>query len=258
MIKLKTAADIESLKLAGKILAGILNELSELVVPGVTTLELDRAARELLKKTNTEPSFLNYVPGGSRLAYPAALCVSVNEEIVHGIPGKRTIKAGDVVTIDLGLKYQDKYFVDAARTILVPPVDPIAKKLSEAARLGLVAGAQAARAGHTLGDIGAAIQAYAEREGFGIVRDLSGHGVGFAVHEEPYVPNYGESGEGLKLKAGMVLAIEPMFTLGGEKTKLLSDGFTFSTKDNSLAVHWEDTVAITEEGPIILTNPSTN
>ncbi len=253
MIKLKTKKDLDLLKIAGKNLADILSELATLVKPGVTTLELDTKARELLNQVGAEPSFLNYVPGGSKLAYPAALCVSINEEIVHGIPSKRAIKPGDVVTIDLGLKHQGR-FVDAARTILVPPVDPKAQKLSQAAREALAAGLQAAKVGNTIGDIGAAIQIYAEQQGFGIVRDLSGHGVGLAVHEEPYVPNYGEKGEGEKLKAGMVLAIEPMFTLGGEKTKLLSDGFTFSTKDQSLAVHWEDTVAITDEGPIILTN----
>ncbi|MBI2482003.1 MAG: type I methionyl aminopeptidase [Candidatus Vogelbacteria bacterium] len=253
MIKLKSKQDIELLKIAGKHLGSILSELVKLVGLGVRTTDLDHQARELLKNCGDESSFLNYTPSGSKLAYPAALCVSINEEIVHGIPNKRLIKAGDVVTIDLGLKHQNKYFVDAARTILVPPVDPAVKKLSEAARLGLAAGLQAAKIGNTIGDIGAAVQVYAERGGFGIIRDLSGHGVGFAVHEEPYVPNYGQKGKGEKLKVGMVLAIEPMFTLGGEKTKLLSDGFTFSTKDQSLAVHWEDTVAITEDGPIILT-----
>ncbi len=253
-MKLKTKQDIAQLKIAGQNLAAILAALVKLVAPGITTLELDARARELLKERGAEPSFLNYRPAGSKFLYPAALCVSVNEEIVHGIPSHRAIKAGDVVTIDLGLKYQGKYFVDAARTILVPPVDARVKKLNEAARQALQAGVKAAKAGNAIGDIGAAIQVYAEREGFGIVRDLSGHGVGFAVHEEPYVPNYGRPGDGLKLKAGMVLAIEPMFTLGGEKTKLLSDGFTFITKDRSLSVHWEDTVAITDEGPIILTS----
>ncbi len=252
MIKLKTKSDIAKLREGGKRLGEILKILATKTKPGVTTAELDDYARELIKQNGAEASFLNYRPAGSRLAYPTALCVSINDEIVHGIPSKRVIKTGDLVSLDLGLKYEG-LFTDAALTLAVGKVDTEAERLMGATREALTLAIKAAVAGAMTGDVGAAAQAVAERNKLGIVRDLAGHGVGYAVHEDPLVPNFGRAGEGEKLVPNLVIAIEPMFTLGREETKLLSDGFTFVTADGSLSAHFEHTVLITKDGPEILT-----
>lgn len=252
MIKLKTAEEIKQLRAGGQILAQILKALSQEVKPGLKTNELEIKARVLIKEAGAESAFLGYKPAGSRLAYPAALCVSVNEEIVHGLPSERVLEEGDIVTLDLGLKYQG-LFTDMAVTVPVGEVSDEAKKLIAGTEEALAAGVAAARPGGRVGDIGAAVEAVGRKYKFGLVTDLAGHGVGYGVHEEPYVPNYGERGSGEKLLPGLVIAIEPMFTLGVGKTKLLSDGFTFITADKSWAAHAEKTIAITEDGVEILT-----
>ncbi len=252
MIKLKSAAELKILRHGGQILAQILKTLAQAVKPGIKTNELELKARELIATAGAESSFLNYRPSGSRLAYPTALCVSVNEEVVHSIPSERELVVGDIVTLDLGLKYQG-LFTDMAITMPVGEVSAEVKRLIAGTEEALAAGIKAAHLGGHIGDISAAVEAVARRNKFGLVTDLAGHGVGYAVHEEPYVPNFGQAGGGVKLVPGLVIAIEPMFTLGGAKTKLLSDGFTFITADKSLAAHWEQTIAITEEGVEILT-----
>lgn len=252
MIKLKSKEEIVKLRAGGQILAQILNQLAAAVKPGVKTNELEVLAQKLIKAAGAEPSFFNYKPAGSRLAYPTALCVSVNEEIVHGIPSEKVLKAGDLVTLDLGLKYEG-LFTDMAITVPVGEVSVEVKKLLAGTEEALAAGIKAARVNGRIGDISAAVEAVAKRYGFGLVTDLAGHGVGYAVHEEPYVPNFGPAGKGEKLVPGLVIAIEPMFTLGTSKTKLLSDGFTFITADKSVSAHCEKTIAITEDGVEVLT-----
>jgi methionyl aminopeptidase len=252
MIKLKTEADIEILRAGGRRLGAILASLSTKVAPGVTTADLDDYAQELIKKGGDTAAFLNYRPSGARLAYPAALCVSINDEIVHGIPSKRVIKDGDLVGLDLGLKHQG-LITDAAITVPVGEISPEARRLMDGTKEALAVAIKVARVGKTVGDIGAAAEAVAKRYGLGVVRDLAGHGVGYHVHEDPSVPNFGRPGEGSELRPGLVIAIEPMFTLGQEETKLQSDGFTFVTKDGSLAAHFEHTIVVTKSGPEILT-----
>lgn len=252
MIKLKTEADIEILRAGGRRLGAILASLAKKVAPGVTTADLDDYAQELIKQGGDTAAFLNYRPHGARLAYPAALCVSINDEIVHGIPSKRVIKDGDLVSLDLGLKHQG-LITDAAITVPAGEIGPEVRRLLDGTKEALAVAIKAARVGKTVGDIGAAAEAVAKRYGLGVVRDLAGHGVGYQVHEEPNVPNFGRSGDGPELRPGLVIAIEPMFTLGKEETKLQSDGFTFVTKDGSLAAHFEHTIVVTKSGPEILT-----
>lgn len=253
MVRLKKDKDIVLLKESGRRLSTILKQLLKEVKVGVLPRDLDDQARQLIKDLDDQPAFLNYRPRGSHLAYPAALCVSVNDAIVHGIPGKRPIQLGDIVTLDLGLNHQG-YFTDMAMTVAVGEVDSEVNSLIEATKTALTLGIAAALNGNHTGDIGWAIENYiSENSDYGIVRDLSGHGVGFAVHEDPAVPNYGQKGQGEKLVPGLVLAIEPMITLGREETKLLSDGFTFTTLDGSISAHFEHTVLITKDKPIILT-----
>lgn len=252
MIRLKSAADIETLARGGAILARVVKEVAAAVAPGVTTQSLNDLAADRIAAAGGRPSFLNYRPDTNPLAYPASLCVSINDEIVHGIPSPRTIASGDVVTIDLGLEYEGR-FTDHAVTVIAGRGSHEDQALVWATAEALAAGIAAATVGATTGDIGAAIAAVAKRAGLGVVRDLSGHGVGFRVHEEPFVPNFGKPGSGVKLKPGLVIAIEPMFTRGGAATELLDDGFTFITADGSRAAHFEHTIAVTETGPRILT-----
>lgn len=252
MIKLKTKAEIDILREGGRRLATILNELAKQVAPGVKTVDLDTEARRLIALGGDTPAFLNYRPHGARLAYPSALCVSVNDEIVHGIPSQRELKEGDIVTLDCGLVHQG-LFTDSAITVPVGEVGSEVLALIEHTKRSLEIGIAQARVGATTGDIGSAIEKYIHQFNYGVVRDLSGHGVGFAVHEDPQVPNFGKAGTGEKLEAGLVIAIEPMITLGSHQTVLLDDEYTFVTKDHSLSAHFEHTIAVTEDGPIILT-----
>ncbi|OHA58785.1 MAG: type I methionyl aminopeptidase [Candidatus Vogelbacteria bacterium RIFOXYD1_FULL_44_32] len=252
MIRLKSDADIATLKIGGQRQAKILSQLAVMVKPGLTTVELDDYARELITKNGDTPAFLNYRPRGSRLAYPATLCVSINEEIVHGIPSKRVIKEGDLVTLDLGIVHEGM-FTDSAITVGVGQIATEDQKLLNVTKEALRIGIEAALPGRTTGHIGQAIEKYVLGEGFGLVRDLSGHGVGFAVHEDPEVPNYGRAGEGEKLVPGLVIAIEPMVVVGSEDTKILADGFTFITADKKNSAHFEHTIVVTEKKPEILT-----
>lgn len=254
MIRLKTKEEIEALREGGAILAGIIQKLSCMIKPGVSVDAIEQEARKLFKEAHAVPAFLNYRPEGARRPYPSAICISVNEEIVHGIPNEdpRILQEGDLITLDAGCLYK-KMITDHAITYPVGKISKESKKLLDATRESLMSGIKEARAGNTIGDIAAAIEAHAVKNGLSVCEGLCGHGVGYSVHEDPYVLNEGRRGTGEKLVAGMVIAIEPMFALGTHRIKLLKDGYTYVTADNSYAAHFEHTVAITEDGPIICT-----
>jgi methionyl aminopeptidase len=252
MITIKTAEQIKLLRHAGKIHVEVLTMLTEMLRPGITALELDTQARKLVVERGGEPSFLGYRPDKYTPKFPASLCVSINEVVVHGIPkADMVIQDGDVVSLDLGVKYKG-VFVDGAVTIAVGDVDEKKKKLLADTKQGMMLGIEAARAGNHVGDIGHAIESFNAGR-YGNVRELAGHGVGLAVHEEPFVPNYGKPGTGPLLKPGMVLAIEPMFNLGTSDVRFHSDGYTVTTMDNKTSAHFEHTILITEGEPEILT-----
>ncbi len=252
MITVKTPEEIKILREGGRILASVLYDVSGLVNPGVITLELDKRAEKLIRRAGGQPSFKNYGSEPGNL-YPASLCVSVNDEVVHGIPRTdRSLKTGDIVSLDLGLKYKG-LFTDMAITVPVGKVGEKEMKIIEAAKESLERGIAAVRDGAFAGDIGFAIQNYAESRGFGVVKKLVGHGVGYAVHEEPEIPNFGQKGTGARLKAGMVLALEPMINGLSADVVLGKDGWTWRTKDGSLSAHFEHTVAVTKSGAEILT-----
>ncbi|MCX6713363.1 MAG: type I methionyl aminopeptidase [Candidatus Vogelbacteria bacterium] len=252
MIKLKTKEEIDILREGGKRLAEILRAVKAKVAPGVTTSELDELAYDLVKEGGDKPAFRGYRPQGSPLAYPASLCTSVNEEIVHGIPSKRVLKEGDVVGLDLGLEHEG-LFTDHAVSVPVGAIDHDLRTLLAVTEEALYAGIKAAGPGKHLGDIGAAIEALADKYGYGLIEELSGHGVGYKPHEDPFVPNFGQPGAGLKLEPGLVIAIEPMFALGTGDIKLEKDGFTFTTRDKKASAHFEHTIVITADGHEILT-----
>lgn len=251
MIRLKSTEQIARLAAGGAILAEILQQLCREARSGVTPRELDERARELIAAAKAKPSFLDYTPKGGK-SFPAALCVSVNQAVVHGLPGDEPLRAGDVVGLDLGIIYEGMY-LDSAHTVGIGEVSKQAERLMAVTRESLARGIERAREGGTVGDIGAAIQSYVEKRGFSIVRALVGHGVGFAVHEEPRVPNFGKAGHGERLEEGLVIAIEPMVTAGGEAVQTAADGWTVETNSGALAAHEEHTVAITADGPKILT-----
>ena len=252
MAKLKTPEEIVKLRVGGKRLSRVLDALEELVIPGITTKEIDMLGERLIREGGDKPAFLNYQPTGASYPYPATVCISVNDEIVHGIPGERMLKVGDIVSLDIGLVH-DGLVVDMARTIPVGQVGAKVEKLLEATKDALKAGIKAAVAGKRVGDISTAIQAVGDKLGYGIVRELGGHGVGHKVHELPFVPNYGTAGTGPLLEVGMVLALEPMFNLGGDDVYLEKDGYTYTTKDHSYSAHFEHSIVITENGPEVLT-----
>lgn len=253
MIIIKTDSEIERLRKGGPILANILRQVAEKVAIGVTTKELDDYAYKLITDLGHKPAFLNYRPEGADFPYPASLITSVNAEVVHGIPGSRVLKDGDIIALDLGLNYEG-VFLDHAITVPVGKIGPKDKELLAVTEEALYKGIEAIAPGATVGDIGYAIESYVKPYKLGIVRVLSGHGVGRAIHEDPYVPNYGRPGRGEKLVPGMVIAIEPMLTRGTEEVVTLADGYTIKTADNSRSAHFEHTVLITETGePEILT-----
>lgn len=254
-ILLKTPEEIEILREGGKKHAALLVELAAMVKPGVSTLILEEEALRLIKAGGDKPAFLGYQPKGARRPYPAALCISINDEIVHGIPNEaeRIIKDGDIVSIDLGLKHKG-LITDAAITVPAGAVDDQSRKLIEIAKEALERGVEAARPGNFIGDIGFAISSVIKPTGFSLAKGLSGHGVGYAVHEEPFIPNFGKSGKGEELRPGMVIAIEPMINVGSGNIKIAADGYTIKTQDGSRSAHFEHTVAITEKGNIILTS----
>ena len=246
MVVLKTSKELAKMKRAGSISAQALQVGGAAVRPGVTTGEIDRAVRSFIQSKGAIPSFLGY--GG----FPGSACVSVNDEIIHGIPGGRVIQEGDIVSIDVGA-IVDGYHGDNAATFAAGRVSDAAQKLMDATRESLLAAIAVAKPGARLGDIGYAVQSYVEALGYGVVREYVGHGIGTEMHEEPEVPNYGRPGHGVRLVPGMVIAIEPMITEGSPALHVLDNDWTVVTNDHKLAAHFEHTVAITESGPVILT-----
>ncbi len=252
MIKLKTAEEIAILKEGGRRLAFILEAVKERVAPGVKTSELEDLARKLIKEESDDAAFLDYTPQGAPKPYPAALCVSINEEVVHGIPKNKELKEGDVVGLDLGLIH-DGLYTDMAITVPVGKISQEAEKMIKVAEEALEAGIWVAVPGKHVGDISNAIEQTIKGAGFKVVKELAGHGVGYAPHEDPFVPNYGKAGTGPELVPGLVIAIEPMVTSGSGEIKVADDGFTFVTRDGKLATHAEKTIVITETGAEIIT-----
>jgi len=245
-VELKSADDIARIRDAGRVVAAVLAEVARAVEPGIPTAELDRIAEASTRRKGALPAFKGY------LGYPASLCISVNEQVVHGIPGSRVLRDGDIVGLDFGVELRG-FFGDAAVTVEVGRASPGARRLVEATKAALGRAVEAAVAGGHLGDIGAAVQSTVEPLGFSVVREFVGHGIGRRLHEPPQVPNFGRHGSGARLRPGLVLAIEPMVNVGVPDVRTLSDGWTAVTSDGSLSAHFEHTVAVTEEGPRVLT-----
>jgi len=249
MIVLKTSRELSAMRAAGRISARALKIAGEAVEPGVSTWEIDRIARRDIEDQGAKPTFLGY--GG----FPASACISVNNVVIHGIPSKSIIiKQGDIVSIDIGATF-DGYVGDNAYTFPCGDVSAQAQALMDATREGLYEGIKAAVAGARIGDIGSAVQRYTEARGYSVVRDFVGHGVGAKMHEDPSVPNYGTPGRGVRLLPGMTIAIEPMINQGVKEVKTLADGWTTVTADGKLSAHFEHSIAITPDGPVILTSP---
>ncbi|MCG1011467.1 type I methionyl aminopeptidase [Tepidanaerobacter sp. GT38] len=246
MIIIKSQREIELMRKAGEITALVLDEIKKHIKPGVTTIELDKIAEEFILSHNATPTFKGY------RGFPASICASINEEVVHGIPGLRSLKNGDIISIDVGVNFQG-YNGDAARTFPVGQVSADALKLIEVTRQSFFEGIAYAKQGHRLSDISHAIQTYVERHNFSVVRDYVGHGIGQNMHEAPQIPNFGPPGKGPRLRAGMTLAIEPMVNMGGYEVYTLKNNWTVVTRDGSLSAHYENTVAITDGEPEILT-----
>jgi methionyl aminopeptidase len=244
----KSGSEIEKMRRSGRIVRQVLDQLRDMVAPGVTTMDLEEAAERKMKELGAKPAFKGYFD------YPCVLCTSINEEIVHGIPSaKRVLKAGDIVSIDCGV-VMDGYYGDAAITVPVgDSLSPELKKLLEVTEASLYRGIDAARVGNSVGDVGAAVQELVEANGFSVVREFVGHGIGTRLHEEPQVPNFGTRGQGTRLREGMVIAIEPMVNSGKAATRVLDDKWTAVTADGSFSAHFEHCVAVTRDGPLILT-----
>ncbi len=245
-ITIKSAQELDAMRVAGSIVGDTLTLLKRSVVPGITTKELDSIAYKNITGHGAKPAFKGY------RGFPGTICASVNEEIVHGIPGKRVLKEGDIIKMDVGATIEG-FIGDAAISVAVGEVSPEAIDLMEATRLSLEEGIDAARPGNRIGDIGAAVQTFSEARGYGVVREFVGHGIGRFLHEDPQVPNYGQPGRGQLLRAGMCIAIEPMLNMGDWRTRILDDNWTVVTADGLLSSHFEHTIAITEDGPEILT-----
>jgi methionyl aminopeptidase len=246
----KSRQEIARMRQAGRIVAEVLALVESELKPGTSTAHLDEIAERHIRKAGAKPSFKGY--GDRRNPFPATLCISIDDEVVHGIPGQRTIKEGQVVSIDAGA-IVDGWHGDGARTFIVGRPDPKVKELVDTTRLALMAGIAAARPGARIGDISAAIEDVARPYGYGIVRQFVGHGIGTEMHQEPQVPNYRVGPRGMELVSGICLAIEPMLTLGGHEVAVRPDGWTVVTRDGSLAAHFEHTIAVTDNGPEILT-----
>jgi len=246
MIIIKTTEEIKTIAEGGKILATVLNELEKIVKPGIATLELDRAAEALILKHGAKPAFKGFD------GFPYSLCVSLNENVVHGLPSSYVLKDGDLLKLDLGLIYKG-FYADMATTVAVGKVSFEAKRLINVTKKSLRLGIKKAKVGNTIGDIGNTIQRFVEDQGFGVIRDLCGHGIGKGLHEDPKVPNFGNRGAAEKLVEGMVICIEPMVTAGDYNLRRSNDGYGYATKDNSLSAHFEHTIVITKRGPVILT-----
>lgn len=244
----KSAGELEKMRRSGRIVRQVLNEVSSLVKPGVSTMDLERAAEKLIRDSGAKPAFKGYYD------YPCVLCTSINDEIVHGIPNEgRVLKDGDIVSVDVGVVL-DGFYGDAAVTVPVgESVKPEARKLLDVTRESLQKAIEQMRIGNTVGDVGAAVQELVEANGFSVVRDFVGHGIGTRLHEDPQVPNFGSRGHGTRLKEGMVLAIEPMVNAGKPGARLLEDKWTAVTEDGSISAHFEHCVAVTKNGPLVLT-----
>lgn len=246
MINIKTPEEIRIIAEGGKILANVLKGVEKMVKPGITTLELDRAAEALILSARAKPAFKGYD------GFPYSLCVSVNENVVHGLPSDYVLKDGDLLKLDLGVLHKG-FNTDMAITVTVGKVSFEANRLRNVTKKSLRLGVKKAKIGNTIGDIGNTIQRFVEDQGFGVVRDLCGHGIGKELHEDPKIPNFGKRGTGEKLVEGMVICIEPMITVGDYNLRKSDDGYGYATKDNSLAAHFEHTIVITKSGPKILT-----
>jgi methionyl aminopeptidase len=246
VIVCKSPAELEKMRAANQLVARILEELSAMVEPGVSTADLDAAAESKVRAAGAEPAFKGY------RGYPATLCASVNEQVVHGIPNPTPMKAGDIVSLDMGVKL-DGYYGDSAVTVPVGAVDDEVNRLLRVTREALEKGIAQVKIGGRISDIGHAIQGHVEANGFSVVREFVGHGIGASLHEEPQIANYGEPGRGPRLVEGMTLAIEPMVNMGKAAVRVLADGWTAVTKDGSLSAHFEHTVAVTKNGPLVLT-----
>ncbi|MFA5038869.1 MAG: type I methionyl aminopeptidase [Candidatus Omnitrophota bacterium] len=246
MIPLRTSREISQMRDAGEILANVMRGLASMVSPGVVTNDLDKAAGEMIRKAKAKPAFKGY------RGFPANICISVNEEVVHGIPGERRLQEGDIAGIDIGLE-KSGFFVDMAQTFAVGRVETLRRKLIETAKVSLEEAIKEFKVGNRLGDISRAVQGYVESRGFSVVRDFVGHGIGRELHEEPQIPNFVLKDEGPELKVGMVFAIEPMINAGSWEVRVLSDGWTAVTKDKKPSAHFEHTVALTPQGALILT-----
>ena len=245
-ITIKSRRELEAMERAGAIVGSTLALLKRSVEPGMTTGDLNKIAEKNIRSQGAVPAFLGYQ------GFPATICASVNEEIVHGIPGKRVLQNGDVVKVDVGATI-DGFIGDAAVSIPVGEIDDATQQLLDDTRASLYAGIAAAQPGNRIGDIGAAVESYALERGYGVVRQFVGHGIGRFLHEDPQVPNYGEPGKGILLRPGMCICIEPMLNMGTEATKILDDDWTVVTADGALSAHFEHTLAITKDGPKILT-----
>ncbi len=252
MIICKSADEIKLMQEAGRIVAKVLSEIEEIIKPGITTEYIDRIAEEIIIAEKAVPAFKGYMGRISKKPFPSSACISINEEVVHGIPGKRIIKNGDLVSVDVGAK-KNGFYGDAARTFKVGNISKTAERLLSATRDSLDRGIEKCVMGNRLSDISNEIETRAGRDGFTVVKDFVGHGIGREMHEDPQILNYGPPGQGPVLKKGMVLAIEPMLNQGSSDVEILSDLWTVVTSDRRLSCHFEDTVAITENGPLILT-----
>jgi methionyl aminopeptidase len=242
----KSPAEIEKMREASALVAEVLAELAAMVAPGVTSLDLDAAAERMVRDAGAEPAFKGY------RGYPNTLCASVNDQVIHGIPSKRPLVEGDIISLDMGVKMKG-YYGDSAITVPVGRVSEVAERLLRVTEESLEKGIEQVRVGGRVSDIGHAIQKHVEAHGFSVVREFVGHGIGASLHEEPQIANYGEPGRGPRLAEGMTLAIEPMVNVGKPGVKLLSDGWTAVTRDGSLSAHFEHTVAVTKDGPLVLT-----
>jgi methionyl aminopeptidase len=251
LIVLKSAAEIEKMRRAGQIVAEVLDKMREQVAPGVTTAELNETAESIIRGHNAIPSFLGYPPGSAH-PFPACICASVNTELVHGIPGPQVLQEGDIISVDVGA-ILDGYHGDAAITLPVGEISPHAQKLLEVTEAALYEGIDAAKAGNRSGDVSAAIQAYVEGRGYNVVREYTGHGIGRKMHEEPQVPNHGYRGQGVRLRKGMTIALEPMVLAGERFVRTLDDHWAVVSCDGKLNAHFEHTIAITDGEAEILT-----
>jgi len=249
MIVCKSASELVRMRTANALVADVLGALEAMVLPGVTTLDLDAVAESLVREGGAEPAFKGY------RGFPATVCASVNEEVVHGIPSKRPLKAGDIVSLDVGVLL-DGFYGDSALTVPVGEISVAAAKLLSVTEQSLERAISAVRAGARVSDLGHAVQNYVETNGYSVVREFVGHGIGTKLHEEPQIPNYGQPGQGPRLAEGMVLAIEPMVNIGSATVKILKDGWTAVTSDGNLSAHFEHTVAVTAEGAEVLTRRS--